>query len=243
MNGNGRKTGMENSIIVTILSGLTDYQESLKLQKTLVALRKQNKIQDILLLLEHPPILTLGKNADLAHILYSEETLANQGIKIYKSDRGGNVTYHGPGQIVGYPILNIRENNLKVKKYIWLLEQVFIDLLATEFSIKAYRDQNYRGVWVDNNKITAIGCAIKNWITMHGFAFNVNTNLDHFKVINPCGITDKGTTSLKTILGHSVELELVNNLIVKYFSICFDKQPQIIMYQDLQKLIGVEQIV
>lgn len=233
---------MTKSIIVTVLPGLTDYQDSLKLQKTLVTLRKQSKIQDILLLLEHPPILTLGKNADDTHILYSAETLANQGIKIYKSDRGGNVTYHGPGQIIGYPILNIKENNLKVKKYIWLLEQVFIDMLAAEFSVQAYRDPNYRGVWVEDNKITAIGCAVKYGITMHGFAFNVNTNLDHFRLINPCGITEKGITSLKTILGQSVELELINNLIIKYFSMCFDKQPQAIMYQELQKLVGVEQI-
>lgn len=228
---------------MTVLPGLIDYFDGLTLQRRLLALRQQNKIYDILLLLEHPPILTLGKNADNHHILCPEEVLKAKGIKTYRTDRGGDVTYHGPGQIVGYPIINVRENNLKVKNYIWLLEQVFLDLLAKEYSVKAYREPDYRGVWVNDSKITAIGCSVKHGITMHGFAFNVNTDLEHFKVINPCGIASKGVTSLKAILGYDLELDLVNQLVIKYFCNCFNKQPKIIRYEQLKKMMGVEHTV
>ncbi|MGI6551720.1 MAG: lipoyl(octanoyl) transferase LipB [Bacillota bacterium] len=194
-------------ILVAILPGLTGYPEGLQLQRQLLSLRQQKKIQDILLLLEHPPVLTLGKNADETHILFSPAALEDQGIKVYGTDRGGNVTYHGPGQIVGYPIIHLKENGINVRKYIWLLEQVFIDLLEKEYALEACRDPDYRGVWLQNQKITAIGCAVKHWVTIHGFAFNVNTNLEHFKLINPCGITDKGMTSLQAIFGYPLELE------------------------------------
>ncbi|HHY60756.1 MAG TPA: lipoyl(octanoyl) transferase LipB, partial [Clostridia bacterium] len=161
------------SILVTELPGLTGYPEGLSLQRRLMTLRQENRIPDVLLLLEHLPVLTLGKNADDSHILFSPEVLAAQGIDIYHTERGGNVTYHGPGQIVGYPIIHLRENSLGVKEYVALLEQLFLDLLAREYGLVAYRDPEHRGVWIGNDKITAIGVAVKRWVTMHGFAFNV----------------------------------------------------------------------
>lgn len=228
---------------MAVLSGLIDYQEGLSLQKDLLSLRQQNKVGDILLLLEHSPVLTLGRNSDESHILFPIETLETQGIKVYKTERGGDVTYHGPGQIVGYPIIHLQENRLSVRKYVWLLEQLFIELLDKEYSLEAYRDPGYPGVWLENRKITAIGCAIKKWVTIHGFAFNVNTNLDYFKLINPCGIVDRGVTSLQSILGCPVELGLVEQLIIKHFCYCFGKEPQMITEQELQELMGDEPVV
>lgn len=229
---------MMESILVALLPGQVEYPAGLRLQKELLHLRQQNKVGDILLLLEHPPVLTLGKNADDSHILYAPAFLEAQGIKVYKADRGGDVTYHGPGQIVGYPIIHLRENGLSVRKYVWLLEQVFIDLLDQEYSLAAYRDPDYPGVWLNKEKITAIGCAVKKWVTLHGFAFNVNTNLEHFKVINPCGIMDRGVTSLQKIFGCPVELEAVKQLIIKHFCRCFGKEAKMITEQELQKLMG-----
>ncbi|NLC39064.1 MAG: lipoyl(octanoyl) transferase LipB [Clostridia bacterium] len=225
-------------ILVAIIPGLTGYLEGLQLQRRLMSLRQQEKIRDILLLLEHPPVLTLGKNADETHFLFSPADLADQGCKVYRTERGGDVTYHGPGQIVGYSIMHLKENGIKLRKYIWLLEQVFIDLLAEEYALQAYRDPNYRGVWLQNRKITAIGCAVKQWVTLHGFAFNVNTNLEHFQFIHPCGITDKGITSLQAIFGSPLDLSSVQKLVIKYFCRSFAKEPQIISGQELQKLLA-----
>jgi lipoyl(octanoyl) transferase len=224
-------------ILVTVLPGLIDYQEGLNLQRALLSLRQQNKIGDILLLLEHPPVLTLGKHADENHILFPAETLEAQGIKVYETDRGGDVTYHGPGQVVGYPIIHLQENRLSVRQYVWLLEQLFIDLLDKEYSLEAYRDPDYPGVWFDKQKITAIGCAIKKRVTIHGFAFNVNTNLEHFKVINPCGIIDRGVISLQSIFGYPLKMDLVKKLIIEYFCRSFEKKPEIITWQELQKMM------
>ncbi|NLL19192.1 MAG: lipoyl(octanoyl) transferase LipB [Clostridia bacterium] len=224
-------------ILVTVLPGLIDYQEGLNLQRALLSLRQQNKIGDILLLLEHPPVLTLGKHADENHILFPAETLEAQGIKVYETDRGGDVTYHGPGQVVGYPIIHLQENRLSVRQYVWLLEQLFIDLLDKEYSLEAYRDPDYPGVWFDKQKITAIGCAIKKRVTIHGFAFNVNTNLEHFKVINPCGIIDRGVISLQSIFGYPLKMDLVKKLIIEYFCRSFEKKPEIFTWQELQKMM------
>lgn len=225
-------------ILVTILPGLIDYQEGLRLQKSLLTMRQQNKVGDIMLLLEHTPVLTLGKNADDTHILFPAETLEAQGIKVYKADRGGDVTYHGPGQIVGYPIIHLRENGITVRKYAGLLEQVFIDLLGKEYSLKANRDPDYPGVWLGKQKITAIGCAVKKWVTLHGFAFNVNTNLEHFRAINPCGIIDRGVTSLQAVFGYPLELDPVKEQIIKYFCRSLGKEPEMITWRELQELMG-----
>ncbi|HHW07550.1 MAG TPA: lipoyl(octanoyl) transferase LipB [Clostridia bacterium] len=229
-------------ILVTVLPGITGYPEGLSLQRRLLALRQENQIPDILLLLEHPPVLTLGKNANDTHILLPPEVLAARGIQIYQTERGGNVTYHGPGQIVGYPIINLKENGTGVKEYVALLEELFIDLLAKEYAINAYRDPEHRGVWIGDNKITAIGVAVKRWVTMHGFAFNVNTNLEHFKVINPCGIIGRGVTSLQAILGKPLEMEVVRRQVMEYFCRAMKKKPVMLSVEELRQRMGDEPV-
>jgi len=230
------------SILVTVLPGLTGYPEGLSLQRRLLALRQEKPIPDILLLLEHPPVLTLGKNADDTHILLPKEVLVAQGIHVYPTERGGNVTYHGPGQIVGYPIIHLQENGLGVKEYVARLEQLFIELLAQEYAIEAYRDPEHRGVWIGNDKITAIGVAVKRWVTMHGFAFNVNTNLEHFKMINPCGIIGRGVTSLQAILGRPLDMEAVRRQVIDYFCLTMKRKPQMLSAEELRQRMGDEPV-
>lgn len=210
-----------------VLAGLMDYQEALKMQKRLLQLRQAGKIQDILLLLEHPPVITLGKRGKDTNILMPEDLLKSKGIKIYRIDRGGDVTYHGPGQIVGYPIMDLKNHGKDIRKFVRNIEEVFIRLLKEEYNITAGRDPEHTGVWVGEEKITAIGLSIKRWVSMHGFAFNVNTNLDHFNLINPCGIIDKGVTSLEKIVGHPLNMDKVIDQVIKYFSRVFGVEVQI----------------
>ncbi|MDI3547645.1 MAG: lipoyl(octanoyl) transferase [Halanaerobiales bacterium] len=210
-----------------VLAGLIDYQEALKIQKRLLQLRQAGKIQDILLLLEHPPVITLGKRGKDTNILMPEDLLKSKGIKIYRIDRGGDVTYHGPGQIVGYPIMDLKNHGKDIRKFVRNIEEVFIRLLKEEYNITAGRDPEHIGVWVGEEKITAIGLSIKRWVSMHGFAFNVNTNLDHFNLINPCGIIDKGVTSLEKIVGHPLNMDKVIDQVIKYISRIFGVEVQI----------------
>ncbi|WP_066636852.1 lipoyl(octanoyl) transferase LipB [Desulfolucanica intricata] len=224
--------------LLVVILGETDYLESLQMQERLLQLRQQDQVPDIMLLLQHPPTLTLGTRENRHNILTPEEVLQQQGVKIYKSNRGGDVTYHGPGQIVGYPILNLNGHGKSVRVYVNKLEEVFIQLLKDEYGLTAGRDRQYTGVWIGNEKITAIGCAVKRWVTMHGFAFNVNTNLSHFNWINPCGITDRGVTSLEKILGQSQDMDKVYRQVVTYFSLVFNCKPQLIDRQHLQDILG-----
>ena len=151
--------------------------------------------------------------------------LAQNGVCVYEVNRGGDVTYHGPGQIVGYPIFDLYGLGIGVKKFVWNIEEVFIRLLKEQFGIAAQREEKkYTGVWVGNEKITAIGIAVKHGITMHGFAFNVNTNLDHFQWIHPCGLMDKSVTSLQKLLGHPLNMEELYNLVGKTFASVFGAQ-------------------
>jgi lipoyl(octanoyl) transferase len=203
--------------------GRLDYKEALDLQEKMMLLRQQNEIPDTLILLEHPPVLTLGRRGEYENILLSKDVLEAQGVKIYEVSRGGDVTYHGPGQIVGYPIMDLSPMGKDIKEYVYKIEEVFIRLLLNEFGIKADRDEKkYTGVWVGNEKITAIGVAVKRWVTMHGFAFNVNTDLSHFHWINPCGITDKGVTSVQKLLGKEMDFAKMNELVIKYFCEVFE---------------------
>ncbi|MEG6523708.1 lipoyl(octanoyl) transferase LipB [Desulfotomaculum sp. 1211_IL3151] len=215
-----------------------DYMEALTLQERLLQLRQQNRVPDILLLLQHPPTLTLGTRENRHNILTPEGTLARQGVKVYKINRGGDVTYHGPGQIVGYPILNLTGYGKSVRVYVDKLEELFIQLLEAEYGITAGRDSQYTGVWTGGEKITAIGCAVKRWVTMHGFAFNVNTNLSHFKWINPCGITDRGVTSLQKILGQPQDMGRVNQQVISHFSRIFNCETELIDRPSLQNMLG-----
>ena len=196
--------------------GLIDYQEAWDLQKEVFDLRYKNEISDILFLLEHPHTYTLGKVADKNHLISTSQYLEENKISVYGIDRGGDITYHGPGQIVGYPIISLIEWERDTHKYLRALEEVLIKV-CSKFGLAATRNSNYTGVWIENKKIAAIGIKVSRWITMHGFAFNVNTDLSLFQGIVPCGITDKEVTSLQKELGKELELNQIKEMIVKYF--------------------------
>lgn len=185
------------------------YKDTFLLQQELVALRGAEKIDDTLLFLEHKKVITIGNSGNSLNILLPKDYLEEQGFEVEKINRGGDVTYHGPGQIVGYFIFNIYSYGQGVKDFFFKLEEIFIRFLKDYYDLEGYRDSKYPGVWINGEKITALGCAIKRGISMHGFGFNVNTNLDDFKVINPCGIIDKGVTSLEKILGRKLDMGLV----------------------------------
>lgn len=217
--------------------GSKEYSAALEIQNHLLQLRQQGQIEDILLLLEHPPVITVGSSGKAVNILVSEDFLKSQGLSLYKSNRGGDVTYHGPGQIVGYPILDLKQQDRDLPRYIRKIEETFIRLLKNEYQIIAGRDPKHPGVWVGKEKITAIGCTIKRWVTMHGFAFNVNTNLEHFSWITPCGIADKGVTSLQKLSGHPLDLPTVNQQVVKYFAEVFDFAPEILESNQFKQIL------
>ena len=219
--------------------GLMDYAEALRIQERLLALRQEDKIGDTLLLVEHPAVLTLGRRGEYSHILTSRQLLEASGVSIYEVNRGGDVTYHGPGQIVGYPIMNLAQQDKDVKKFVWNIEEVFIRLLKQEYGITAQRDENkYTGVWIGNEKITAIGIAVKHWVTMHGFAFNVNTRLEHFAWIVPCGLTDRGITSVQKLLGKTMDFDELNGMVMKYFCQVFNMEPVIMGLDELYGIAG-----
>ena len=177
--------------------GTISYAEGLEIQKQLVEQRKAGEIPDQLLLLQHPPVITLGVKSrnDRSHIVASPEVLDSEGVEVFETGRGGDVTYHGPGQLVGYPILDLKPDRCDVHQYVRDLEEVMIRMAAA-FGITATRVKGLTGAWVGDEKLAAIGVRIARWVTSHGFAFNVTTALRHFDLIVPCGITDKGVTSL-----------------------------------------------
>jgi lipoyl(octanoyl) transferase len=202
------------------------YEEAFELQRRLVAARLKNQIEDTFILLEHDPVFTANREETFQNILAPSEQLAQEGIEVCRTDRGGNVTYHGPGQIVGYSIMDLKEQGRDLHQYIRNMEQVLIDTLA-EYSIKADRDTKHPGVWVKNEKIAAIGIAVKNgWITMHGFALNVDPNMDHFRMIVPCGITDKGVTSMAALLGRPVDRSELHEQLIAQYGRIFDRAPE-----------------
>ncbi|MHB1686298.1 MAG: lipoyl(octanoyl) transferase LipB [Ignavibacteriaceae bacterium] len=201
--------------------GFIDYKEAWNLQKEILQLRRKQKIEDIFFLLEHPNTYTLGKTADKAHLISSNDFLNQNKISVYDIDRGGDITYHGPGQIVGYPIIDLNFWQRDTHKYLRALEEVIIRTCA-HFGLTGIRDPKYTGVWIENRKIAAIGIKVSHWITMHGFAFNVNTNLSLFNGIVPCGIYDKEVTSLKKELGKELDLTEVKNLLAENFKEIFN---------------------
>jgi len=199
--------------------GRIGYGQALALQQELVAARKAGVGEDHLLLLEHPHVITLGRNGHLENLLASEQILERAGISFYPTDRGGDVTYHGPGQLVGYPILDLREWQRDVGAYVRAVEQVLIDTLA-DFGIEAGREPKLTGVWVDGRKIAAIGVHLSRWVTSHGFALNVSTDLSYFQFIVPCGLT-KPVTSMQQ-LGVRTTLEEVSQHLAVHFGRLFD---------------------
>jgi lipoyl(octanoyl) transferase len=216
--------------------GLVKYDEALELQRQLVEERKADRIPDQLILLQHPPVITLGVKArdDRSHVLAGPETLAREGVELFESGRGGDVTFHGPGQVVGYPILDLRPDRQDVHRYVRDLEEVMIQMAAA-FGVTAVRQAGFTGAWVAVDvpeqgryeKLAAIGVRIARWITSHGFAFNVATNLDHFNLIVPCGIADanRGVTSLERLLGRSIPIGEVEDAAVAAMCAVFERTP------------------
>ena len=199
--------------------GRTDYSQALELQRQLAAERQQGLIPDQLLLLEHPHVITLGRNGHAANLLATGDVLSRAGIAFYPTDRGGDVTYHGPGQLVGYPIVDLREWQRDVGAYVRAVEQTIIDTLA-DYGISAGRIPKLTGVWVGDSKIAAIGVHISRWVTSHGFALNVSTDLSYFQYIVPCGLT-KPVTSMAA-LGVVAGLDEVGQTLAAHFGRVFD---------------------
>lgn len=222
--------------------GLVDYKEAWDYQdavfKNTIALKLKKTREDAtietpnhLLFVEHPHVFTLGKSGDMSHLLTPEDELNQKGVTFYKINRGGDITYHGPGQIVGYPILDLDNFFTDIHKYLRFLEEMVILTLA-EYGITATRSEGETGVWLDVNtpfarKICAMGVRASRWVTMHGFAFNVNTDLGYFDHIIPCGIKGKGVTSLQAELGKEINLVEVQEKLLKHFKTLFEVDIQI----------------
>jgi len=216
--------------------GLVSYADGLELQRALVDDRKAGRIPNTLLLLQHPHVLTIGVKKDgRQHILVPAEVLTERGVAVFETGRGGDVTYHGPGQLVGYPIFNLDPDRRDVHKYVRDLEEVMIRVCA-DYGLAADRVKGMSGTWirstrdarsgqVSDAKIGAIGVRISRWVTSHGLAFNVTTDLDFFNLIVPCGIADKAVTSLAAQLGHPVPMAEVEDAFIRHFSAVFEKTP------------------
>jgi lipoyl(octanoyl) transferase len=206
--------------------GIVDYRRACELQKFKVAERKAGSIPDTLLLLQHPHVYTLGRNARAEHLLIHPSRLEAIGAELFETDRGGDITYHGPGQLVGYPIFDLKQHRRDVAWYMRSLEEVFIGV-AAEFGIQAGRIPSLTGVWVENSKLVAMGVHISRWITSHGFALNVQTDLRYFDWIVPCGISNKGVTSLEKLLRRRVTVEEAIHRVIAHFGRVFgmDMQP------------------
>lgn len=206
--------------------GLVPYADALALQRALVEDRRADRIPDTLLLVEHPHVLTLGVRGDggRSHILATADALASRGVEIHETGRGGDITYHGPGQLVGYPIIDLKPDRCDVHRYIRDLEDVLIRT-ASDYGIAAERVEGLTGVWVGREKLAAIGVRIARWITSHGFAFNVTTDLDYFNLIVPCGIADRGVTSLARLIGRPVDSVEVATRMAEHFAKVFNFNP------------------
>ncbi|MGI5836761.1 MAG: lipoyl(octanoyl) transferase LipB [Chloroflexota bacterium] len=215
--------------------GLVEYGKAFRLQRAVAEARQSDVISDSLIILQHPPVLTLGRRANRGNILVSQELLRQEGVALYESTRGGDVTYHGPGQIVGYPILNLRSLRMGASDYVHNLEKVIIDCLQ-HFDIEGRQDRSYIGVWVGDEKVAAIGVAVSGGVTTHGFALNVCPNMRHFRLINPCGITDKGVTSLSRLLGRHIPVEEVQPLLIQSFARVFGMKLVPCTLDDLETL-------
>lgn len=203
--------------------GTTDYARAGDLQRRWVELRKAEAIPDVLLLCEHPHVITLGRNARRENLRLPEEELARRGVELHATDRGGDVTYHGPGQLVGYPILDLKLVKRDIAAYMRSLEEVLIRV-ASDFGLLAGRLPGLTGVWVGGAKLAAMGVHISRWVTSHGFALNVNTDLKYFDLIVPCGLAARRATSLEALLGQRVEMAEVESSVVKHFGEVFVRE-------------------
>jgi lipoate-protein ligase B len=199
------------------------YSPALDLQMRICEAKKQGFDPDVLLLLEHPPTITMGRSGNLNHLLVNEKELKEKGVDFWNIDRGGDITYHGPGQLVGYPILSLGSGERDVHAYMRNLEESLIRLLS-RYSIEAFRDKKFTGVWTQEGKIGAMGVHISRWITRHGFALNVNTDLSYYNLIVPCGIIGRGVTSINKLLSRPVEIREVVDHYINEFGFVFNRR-------------------
>jgi lipoyl(octanoyl) transferase len=228
-----------SDLLITDL-GLISYTEAYLLQQRLVAARKANAIDDVLLLCEHPHVITLGRNANRGNLLASEHVLRQKNVELHSTNRGGDITYHGPGQIVGYPILNLDKIKRDVGWYVRTLEEGMIRASA-DFGVTAYRVPGKTGIWVQEGtteeKLAAIGVHISRWVTSHGFAYNVSTDLRYFDLIVPCGIVDRKATSLEKLLERTVSLAEAKPYLSRHLAELLSLEPRLTSFEELQSLL------
>jgi lipoyl(octanoyl) transferase len=205
--------------------GLVPYSEALTLQRALVEERRLGQVPDLLLLVEHPPVITLGSRGDggRSNVLVDETRLSALGVGVSETGRGGDVTFHGPGQMVSYPIFDLRPDRCDVHRFVRDLEEVMIRT-CDDFGVQAARVKGLTGAWVGSDKIGAIGVRVSRWVTSHGLALNVNTDLRYFDLIVPCGITDRGVTSLQRETGRELRVGEVEDALVRHVCDCFDRE-------------------
>jgi lipoate-protein ligase B len=202
--------------------GLIDYKQAWDLQRDLWSKRVAGEVPDLLLLLEHPHVITLGRRGNRAHLVVSQEVLERMKIPIFHVERGGDVTYHGPGQMVAYPLFDLRENGYHLIRFVDQLEEIILEVLR-DFGIEGRRDPSNRGVWVNGDKIASLGVAIKRWVSFHGFALNYETDLKYFDLIHPCGLVGKRMTSMSKILGKGIPRERLVEKIALHFKEVFQR--------------------
>jgi lipoyl(octanoyl) transferase len=220
--------------------GLVSYTEACTLQQRIVQARKAGEIDDVLLLCEHPHVITLGRNGRRENLLASEQELRQQGVEFHATNRGGDITYHGPGQVVGYPILDLTKMNTDVHWYVRSLEEIMIRASA-DFGITAFRVPGRTGIWVQSQgqnegteeKLAAIGIHLSRWVTSHGFAYNVATDLHYFDLIVPCGISDRQATSLEKLLSRTVAVGPVKSRLVHHLGELFSLKPRQVTFSEL----------
>jgi lipoate-protein ligase B len=212
----------ESKDCVVVWHGCVQYAQALDLQMKICESKKNGFDRDVLLLLEHPPTITLGRNSSADHLLAGEEDLKSRGVGLWNVDRGGDITFHGPGQLIGYPILSLNPGERDVHGYMRNLEESLIRLLAF-YNVKGERDAQFTGVWTGKGKIAAMGVHLSRWITRHGFALNINTDLSFFKMIVPCGITGRNVTSMKEQLSRTIDISEVADRYIPEFSMVFHR--------------------
>jgi lipoyl(octanoyl) transferase len=229
-----------SNLLITDL-GLISYNDACAMQQRIVAARKAGTIDDVLLLCEHPHVITLGRNANRANLLATENVLRQKGVELHSSNRGGDITYHGPGQIIGYPILNLDKIKRDVGWYVRTLEEVMIRASA-DFGVAAYRVPGKTGIWVQaaptEEKLAAIGVHLSRWVSSHGFAYNVSTDLRYFDLIVPCGIADRKPTSLEKVLQRNISLAEVKPLLTHHLAELFSLNPRPITRETLFSIAG-----
>jgi lipoate-protein ligase B len=215
-----------------------EYGRALDLQMRVCGRKKEGFAPDVLLLLEHPPVITMGRNGDWQNLVVPEHALQARGVSRFQVDRGGDITFHGPGQLVGYPLLKLEALEQDVHRYMRNLEEAVIGLLD-DFGIPAGREQKHTGVWTNSGKVCAMGVHISRWVTRHGLALNVNTDLDFYDLIVPCGLRGRQVTSMKAILGREMNLQGVADGLAEHFGRVFQREMTPVAPADLENRLQI----